>query len=183
MGKPPRTSSRTWPSKDLKSALGAATSLLGSGAGLLLSFGVKTVLNLDTAKLNGILAKYTGILDGLTTRMTAREGPLDKAYRSALEFEAGVARAQGFGTRALEEFKDSKVCLKVDSNGNYNLNLAANEHVANGILWTSTSERRTSSWHSACVTSNQAARQRPGPTASRCPAAPPPSRTTSAPRN
>ncbi len=44
--------------KDLKSALGAATSLLGSGAGLLMSFDVKTVLNLDTAKLNGIVAKY-----------------------------------------------------------------------------------------------------------------------------
>ncbi|GHB22919.1 hypothetical protein GCM10010392_59040 [Streptomyces clavifer] len=39
--------------KDLKSALGAATSLLGSGVGLLLSFDVKTVLNLDTGKLNG----------------------------------------------------------------------------------------------------------------------------------
>ncbi|WP_424568359.1 RNase A-like domain-containing protein [Streptomyces sp. CH-036] len=118
--------------KDLKSALGAATSLLGSGAGLLLSFDVKTVLNLDTAKLNGIVAKYTGILDGLTTRMTALEGPLDEAYRSAPKFEAGVARAHGFGTRALEEFKDSKVWLKVDSTGNYDLNLAANEYMANG---------------------------------------------------
>jgi hypothetical protein len=113
--------------KDLKSALGAATSLLGSGAGLLLSFDVKTVLNLDTGKLNGIVAKYTGILDGLTTRMRALEGPLDEAYRSAPKFEAGVARAHGFGTRALEEFKDSKVWLKVNSNGNYDLNLAANE--------------------------------------------------------
>lgn len=114
--------------KDLKSALGAATSLLGSGAGLLLSFDVKTVLNLDTGKLNGIVAKYTGILDGLTTRMRA----LEEAYRSAPKFEAGVARAHGFGTRALEEFKESKVWLKVDSNGNYDLNLAANEYMANG---------------------------------------------------
>ncbi|MFH9691022.1 RNase A-like domain-containing protein [Streptomyces sp. NPDC017413] len=118
--------------KDLKSALGAATSLLGSGAGLLLSFDVKTVLNLDTGKLNGIVATYTGILDGLTTRVTALKGPLDEAYRSAPKFEAGVARAHGFGTRALEEFKDSKVWLKVDSNGNYDLNLAANEYMANG---------------------------------------------------
>ncbi|MFI1227198.1 MULTISPECIES: hypothetical protein [unclassified Streptomyces] len=54
-----------------------------SGAGLLLSFDIKTVLNLDTGKLNGIVAKYTGILDGLTTRMTARKGPLDEAYRRA----------------------------------------------------------------------------------------------------
>lgn len=32
----------------------------------------------------------------------------------------------------MEEFKDSKVWLKVDSNGNYDLNLAANEYMANG---------------------------------------------------
>lgn len=118
--------------KDLKSALGAATSLLGSGAGLLLSFDVKTVLNLDTGKLNGIVAKYTGILDGLTTRMTALKGPLDEAYRSAPKFEAGVARAHGFGARALEEFKGSQVWMKVDSKGNYDLNLAANEYMADG---------------------------------------------------
>ncbi|MFI1929189.1 hypothetical protein [Streptomyces sp. NPDC020330] len=37
--------------KDLKSALGAATPLPGSGAGLLLSFDVQTVLILYTGKL------------------------------------------------------------------------------------------------------------------------------------
>ncbi|MFI8309395.1 hypothetical protein ACIGBK_02080 [Streptomyces microflavus] len=89
----------------MKSALGTAASFIGGGAGLLLSFDVKTVLNIDTGKLNGIVDKYTGILGGLTTRMQALEGPLDEAYRSAPKFEAGVARAHGFGARALEEFR------------------------------------------------------------------------------
>ncbi|WP_330173205.1 hypothetical protein OG875_06070 [Streptomyces sp. NBC_01498] len=119
-------------SKDPKSLLGTVTSVIGKGAGLILSFDVKTVLNIDTSKLNGIVDKYTGILGGLTTRMEALREPLDEAFRSAPKFEAGVARSHGFGTRALEEFKDSKVWLKVDSNGNYNLNLAANEYMANG---------------------------------------------------
>ena len=42
------------------------------------------------------------------------------------------SRSHGFGTQALEEFKNSKVRLKVDSNGNYDLSLAANEYMANG---------------------------------------------------
>ncbi|WP_406323108.1 RNase A-like domain-containing protein [Streptomyces sp. NBC_01637] len=118
--------------KDPKSILGTVTSVIGKGAGLILSFDVKTVLNIDTSKLNGIVDKYTGILGGLTTRMEALKGPLDEAYLSVPKFEAGVARAHGFGTRALEEFKGSQVWLKINSNGNYDLNLAANEYMANG---------------------------------------------------
>ncbi|MFD5029531.1 RNase A-like domain-containing protein [Streptomyces sp. NPDC058405] len=118
--------------KDPKSLLGTVTSVIGKGAGLILSFDVKTVLNIDTAKLNRIVDTYTGILGGLTTRMEALKGPLDEAYLSAPKFEAGVARAHGFGARALEEFKDSQVWLKVDSNGKYDLNLAANEYMENG---------------------------------------------------
>ncbi|MER7467389.1 RNase A-like domain-containing protein [Streptomyces sp. NPDC097981] len=118
--------------KDPKSIISTVTNVVGKGVGLLLSFDVKTVLNIDTAKLNGIVDKYTGILGGLTTRMEALKGPLDEAYRSAPKFEAGVARAHGFGARALEEFKDSQVWLKVDANGNYELNLGANEYMADG---------------------------------------------------
>ncbi|MFJ5227930.1 RNase A-like domain-containing protein [Streptomyces sp. NPDC088400] len=118
--------------KDPKSVLGAVTSVLGKGVGMVLSFDVKTVLNINTAKLNRIVDTYTGILGGLTTRMEALQGPLDEAYLSAPKFEAGVARAHGFGARSLEEFKDSQVWLKVDSNGTYDLNLAANEYLENG---------------------------------------------------
>lgn len=34
--------------------------------------------------------------------------------------------------RSLEEFKDSQIWLKIDSNGNYDLNLGANEYSADG---------------------------------------------------
>lgn len=34
--------------------------------------------------------------------------------------------------RSLEEFKDSRVWLKIDSNGKYDLNLAANEYLEDG---------------------------------------------------
>jgi hypothetical protein len=118
--------------KGPKNLLGTVTSVIGKGAGLILSFDIKTVLNINTAKLNRIVDTYTGILDGLTTRMEALKGPLDEAYLSAPKFEAGVARAHGFGMRALEEFKESQVWLKTDSNGNYDLNLAANEYFENG---------------------------------------------------
>ncbi|URM90912.1 hypothetical protein LUW75_13995 [Streptomyces sp. MRC013] len=114
------------------SLLTGATSVIGKGVGLILSFDVKTVLNINTAKLNRIVDTYTGILDGLTTRMEALKAPLDEAYLSAPKFEAGVARARGFGMRALEEFKESQVWLKVDSTGKYDLNLAANEYFEHG---------------------------------------------------
>lgn len=90
------------------------------------------MLNFDTARLNRIVDTYTSILEGLTTRMEALKEPLDEAYLSAPKFEAGVARAHGFGMRALEDFKGSQVWLKVDSNGSYDLNLAANEYMADG---------------------------------------------------
>ncbi|MFE0704799.1 RNase A-like domain-containing protein, partial [Streptomyces sp. NPDC058872] len=118
--------------KDPKSIIGTVTNVIGKGVGLVLSFDVKTVLNIDTAKLNRIVDTYTGKLGALTTRVEALKEPLDEAYLSAPKFEAGVARAHGFGTRALEEFKESKVWLKVDSNGDYDLNLAANEYFEGG---------------------------------------------------
>ncbi|GGR42093.1 RNase A-like domain-containing protein [Streptomyces roseolus] len=118
--------------KDPKSVLSTVTNVLGKGVGLVLSFDVKTVLNIDTAKLNRIVDTYTGRLSGLTARMDALKDKLDEAYLSAPKFEAGVARAHGFGTRALEEFKDSKTWLKIDSQGNYDLNLAANEYTSGG---------------------------------------------------
>ncbi|NEB83295.1 hypothetical protein G3I43_03720 [Streptomyces anulatus] len=107
----------------------------------------------------------------------------DLAKPKDLMFEAGVARAHGFGARALEEFKDSKVWLKVDSNGNYDLNLASNEYMANG---------HTLDKHVGKTDEQLAQRlrdQQPGgPTAAwphgrRCPVARPPSRTTGAQRN
>ncbi|MFF0213768.1 RNase A-like domain-containing protein [Streptomyces vinaceus] len=124
------------PKKDLslKNVIGAVTHVVGKGVELVLSFDVKTVLNMDTAKLNRIVDKYTGIVDGLTTRMEALKDPLEEAKLSAPKFEAGVARAHGFGARALEDFKNtSQTWLKVDAaTGKYTLDLAANEYMADG---------------------------------------------------
>lgn len=90
------------------------------------------VLNMDTAKLNSIVSEYDRRVDALVPKLDALMGPLDEAYRSAPKFEAQEARAEGFGMRALEDFKDSQVWLKVDSTGKYDLNLAANEYMENG---------------------------------------------------
>ncbi|WP_328563761.1 RNase A-like domain-containing protein [Streptomyces coelicoflavus] len=90
------------------------------------------VLNMDTAKLNSIVGEYNRRVDALVPKLDALMSPLDEAYLSAPKFEAQEARAQGFGMRALEDFKDSQVWLKVDSAGKYDLNLAANEYLENG---------------------------------------------------
>ncbi|WP_158771606.1 RNase A-like domain-containing protein [Streptomyces sp. NRRL S-340] len=90
------------------------------------------VLNMDTARLNAIVTEYNRRVDTLVPQLDALMGPLDEAYLSAPAYEAQEARAEGFGMRSLEEFKDSQVWLKVDSAGNYDLNLAANEYLENG---------------------------------------------------
>ncbi|MEU5160478.1 RNase A-like domain-containing protein [Streptomyces sp. NPDC020875] len=90
------------------------------------------VLNMNTAKLNLIVATYNRRVDALVPQLDALMGPLGEAYRSAPMFAAQEARAQGFGMRALEDFKDSQVWLKIDSSGRYDLNLAANEYMENG---------------------------------------------------
>ncbi|MER6318289.1 RNase A-like domain-containing protein [Streptomyces sp. NPDC001581] len=119
----------------LKNIVGAVTSV-ASGAGgltgLLLKFDVNTVMKLDKAKLNRIVDKYTGIVDGLTTRMNALEGVLNEAHRSAPKFEAGVARAHGFGARSLNDFKHEQQWTVPGSNGNMAFDLAANEYLGGG---------------------------------------------------
>nr|MDT0519528.1 RNase A-like domain-containing protein [Streptomyces sp. DSM 41633] len=121
----------------IKSIAGAVTSVasgLGGAAGVLLKFDVNTVLKLDKAKLNRIVDKCTGIVDGLTTRTEVLQAVLDEAHMSAPKFEAGVARAHGFGVRSPEVFKTtSQTWLKIDSaTGKYVLDLAANEWMADG---------------------------------------------------
>ncbi|MEV2246512.1 RNase A-like domain-containing protein [Streptomyces sp. NPDC049970] len=118
--------------KGLGGVLSSAATVIGKGAGLVLSFDVKTVLNIDTGRLNGIVDKYTGILGGLTTRIETLKGPLDEAYRSAPKFEAGIARAHGFGTRALDEFKHEQRWTEARSNGDHTFDLASNEYLGGG---------------------------------------------------
>ncbi|MGW0792683.1 RNase A-like domain-containing protein [Streptomyces sp. NPDC002911] len=64
--------------------------------------------------------------------MDALKGPLDEAYRSAPKFEAGVARAHGFGTRALDEFKHEQRWTEAGSTGNHTFDLASNEYLGGG---------------------------------------------------
>ncbi|MFD4741605.1 MULTISPECIES: RNase A-like domain-containing protein [Streptomyces] len=121
----------------IKSIAGAISSVaggIGGATGLLLKFDVNTVLKLDKAKLNRIVDKYTGIVDGLTTRMESLKEVLDEAHMSAPKYEAGIARAHGFGARSLEDFKStSQTWLKIDSaTGTYVLDLAANEYMNDG---------------------------------------------------
>ncbi|WP_327736763.1 hypothetical protein OG749_26340 [Streptomyces nojiriensis] len=119
----------------IKSIAGAVTSVasgIGGATGLLLKFDVNTVLKLDKAKLNRIVDKYTGIVDGLTTRMEALKDVLDEAHRSAPKFEAGVARAHGFGSRSLNDFKHEQQWTVPGSNGNMAFDLAANEYLGGG---------------------------------------------------
>ncbi|MFE9726343.1 RNase A-like domain-containing protein [Streptomyces sp. NPDC005794] len=118
--------------KGVGGVLTSAATVIGKGAGLILSFDVKTVLNIDTGRLNGIVDKYTGILGGLTTRMEALKGPLDEAYLSAPKFEAGVARAHGFGARALEEFKHEQRWTEASSTGKHTFDLASSEYLGGG---------------------------------------------------
>lgn len=108
--------------KGLGKSIAKGASQLGQGI----------VLNMDTARLNAIVTEYNRRVDALVPKLDALMAPLDEAHRSAPKFEAQEARAQGFGMRALEDFKDSQVWLKVDSAGKYDLNLAANEYLENG---------------------------------------------------
>ncbi|MEU8497375.1 RNase A-like domain-containing protein [Streptomyces lavendulae] len=119
----------------LKNIVGAVTSVasgVGGVTGMLLKFDVNTVLKLDKAKLNRIVDKYTGIVDGLTTRMNALQDVLDEAHRSAPKFEAGVARAHGFGARSLNDFKHEQQWTVPGANGNIAFDLAANEYLGGG---------------------------------------------------
>ncbi|MEU0914518.1 RNase A-like domain-containing protein [Streptomyces althioticus] len=108
--------------KGLGKSIAKGASQLGQGI----------VLNMDTARLNAIVTEYNRRVDALVPKLDALMAPLDEAHRSAPKFEAQEARAQGFGMRALEDFKDSQVWLKVDSAGTYDLDLAANEYMEKG---------------------------------------------------
>ncbi|MFF9063302.1 RNase A-like domain-containing protein [Streptomyces sp. NPDC014882] len=114
---------------DVKGFLKGVAKGVAKGASQL---GQGIVLNMDTAKLNAIVSEYNRRVDALVPKLDALMGPLDEAHRSAPKFEAQEARAQGFGMRALEEFKDSQVWLKIDSAGRYDLDLAANEYLEHG---------------------------------------------------
>ncbi|MFI0239077.1 RNase A-like domain-containing protein [Streptomyces sp. NPDC016845] len=67
--------------------------------------GTEITLNIDTAALNAVVEKYNGRVNALTPRLTALMGALDEAYHSAPTYAAEEARAEAFGARALNDFK------------------------------------------------------------------------------
>ncbi|MFE2939648.1 RNase A-like domain-containing protein [Streptomyces sp. NPDC059255] len=76
-------------------------SLLKMGKNL----GLNITLNIDTGAINAAVTKYEGRLGELESRLKALLPALDEAYESAPTYQAEVARSQGFGARALNEFK------------------------------------------------------------------------------
>ncbi|MFD7032001.1 RNase A-like domain-containing protein [Streptomyces sp. NPDC059917] len=105
---------------------------LGKAGKMLLDFDVQLVLKLDTAAINRIVDTYTHTLNGLTTRVDNKLPALDEAFLSAPKFEAGVARAHGFGARALNEFKHEQKWTVQDKDGNQAFDLAGNEYLGGG---------------------------------------------------
>ncbi|MER5995587.1 RNase A-like domain-containing protein [Streptomyces viridosporus] len=92
------------------------------------------VLNMDTAKLNAIVTEYNRRVDALVPKLDALMGPLDEAHRSAPKFEAQEARAQGFGMRALNDFKTEHRWTDPEDtkNGVYKVELADHEWMSGG---------------------------------------------------
>ncbi|MEU0335832.1 RNase A-like domain-containing protein [Streptomyces sp. NPDC006193] len=92
------------------------------------------VLHMDTARLDAIVTTYNRRVDALVPRLDALIAPLDEAHRSAPTFEAQEARAQGFGMRALNEFKTEHVWTNPEDteNGVYRIELAGQEYMSGG---------------------------------------------------
>ncbi|MGP4088765.1 RNase A-like domain-containing protein [Streptomyces sp. KR55] len=67
--------------------------------------GAEITLNIDTAALNAVVEAYNRRVNALTPQLDALMGALDEAHRSAPTYAAEEARAEAFGARALNEFK------------------------------------------------------------------------------
>ncbi|MEV5362310.1 RNase A-like domain-containing protein [Streptomyces cellulosae] len=110
--------------KGLGKSIAKGASQLGQGI----------VLNMDTAKLNAIVTEYNRRVDALVPKLDALMGPLDEAHRSAPKFEAQEARAEAFGARALNDFKDGHPWTDPEDTkkGVYRVDLASSEWLENG---------------------------------------------------
>ncbi|MFG2128520.1 RNase A-like domain-containing protein [Streptomyces sp. NPDC048751] len=67
--------------------------------------GAEITLNIDTAALNAVVEAYNRRVNALTPQFDALMGPLEEARRSAPTYAAEEARAEAFGARALNDFK------------------------------------------------------------------------------
>ncbi|MGW7412503.1 RNase A-like domain-containing protein [Streptomyces sp. NPDC054863] len=110
--------------KGLAKGIAKGASQLGQGI----------VLNMDTAALNAVVETYNGKVNALVPQLDALLAPLDEAYLSAPTFQAEEARAQAFGARSLNEFKDEHRWTNPEDakNGVYKMDLAGSEWLDNG---------------------------------------------------
>ncbi|MFH9471182.1 RNase A-like domain-containing protein [Streptomyces clavifer] len=88
---------------DVKGLIKGVAKGVAKGAAQL---GAGIVLNIDTAKLNAIVTEYNSRVNAMVPRLNALMAPLDEAHRSAPTFHAEEARAESFGARALNDFKN-----------------------------------------------------------------------------
>ncbi|MFI0982413.1 hypothetical protein ACH4SP_36075 [Streptomyces sp. NPDC021093] len=109
--------------KGLAKGIAKGASQLGQGI----------VLNMDTAALNAVVETYNGKVNALVPQLDALLAPLDEAYLSAPTFRAEEARAQAFGARSLNEFKDEHRWTNPEDakNGVYKMDLAGSEWLDN----------------------------------------------------
>ncbi|MEV1026782.1 RNase A-like domain-containing protein [Streptomyces sp. NPDC050264] len=96
--------------------------------------GAEITLNIDTAALNAVVEAYNRRVNALTPKLNALDDALDEAYLSAPTYAAEEARAEAFGTRALNDFKHEQQWTKSGDtqNGVYKLDLANNEWLGGG---------------------------------------------------
>lgn len=90
---------------------------------------VEITLNIDTAALNRVVEKYNHRVDALTPQLAKLMDALNEAHLSAPTYAAEEARAENFGSRSLNEFKqEHKWTNPNDKNhGRYPMDLAGQE--------------------------------------------------------
>ncbi|WKK21242.1 hypothetical protein QZH56_20480 [Streptomyces olivoreticuli] len=98
------------------------------------SLGQGITLEIDEGALNAAVTRYESRLHDLVPKLNARLAPLDEALMSLPDFDAEEARAEGFGSRSLNEFKHEHKWTNPDdtNKGIYHIDLAANEELDGG---------------------------------------------------
>ncbi|MFC8919970.1 RNase A-like domain-containing protein [Streptomyces sp. NPDC057116] len=97
-------------------------------------YALEFILNLDTARLNQGVDDYNSAVQTLADGLGKLSSALDEAYESIPTYAAEEARAEGFGARALNEFKQQPhytVAGEDKDNHFYPVDLANQEGVHN----------------------------------------------------
>ncbi|MFE4249074.1 RNase A-like domain-containing protein [Streptomyces sp. NPDC056910] len=117
--------------KDLKEgAKGVGRFLKGLAKGGA-ELSVEITLNIDTAALNRVVEEYNRRVNALWPRLDALMEALDEAHRSAPTYAAEEARAEAFGARSLNDFKQEHKYTKDadEKNHFYAIDLANQEGI------------------------------------------------------